>query len=97
MDEMIQRFQRAFNTIERQLRLISNSGQRQRFYELIDSAAQKNTAVCRCDRVLRKFGDLRNLLTHDNQDLAVPSKRLSGLRRLQRLSQVRPNSSRYSL
>lgn len=67
------RFEAAFRRIEGYLSTIVGNTTYVTFSRLIEDAGDRNPIVRRSRRMLRKFADLRNLLAHENRDLAIPS------------------------
>jgi CBS domain-containing protein len=60
----VEEFLALFNRLEDELQQIAGGRPGQRFFELVDRAAQRNPIVRRASPTLRDCGDLRNLLVH---------------------------------
>ena len=56
-----------FNTLEDWLKTKYNQGTHDTFYHLIEAASDKNRAVHRHQRFLKRMGDLRNAIFHDRE------------------------------
>lgn len=77
MKEETKTFLRYFGEIEKELGKISGleNGRHLAFYEKVEEASGKLPVVRRFETELKTFGDLRNLLSHNNDvNIAVPSK-----------------------
>lgn len=74
MNQLTQRFDSAYRRIEHQLKVICESDQYLAFYKLIEMAAKASPAVRQSERLLRTFGNLRNVLVHDKLEMAVPNE-----------------------
>lgn len=73
--ENSRRYLNAFNEIEDALRRLVDADKRERFYELIEKAAQKDKSIKTYSDDLKEFADLRNAIVHDRiggEPIAVP-------------------------
>jgi predicted transcriptional regulator len=88
MHELTSRFVSAFNRIEKRLKGIVNPKVYVPFAQLVDKAAEKNSAVRQFRKRLKSLGHLRNLLVHDHEhskEVAVPTERtVRGLEALEK-------------
>lgn len=74
--EQTRDFLRYFGEIEKELGKITglDNGRHFAFYEKVEEASKKLPVIRRFETELKTFGDLRNLLSHNNaSDIAVPS------------------------
>jgi CBS domain-containing protein len=62
-----------YNQISDHLIKLTASNEFERFYHLIDLAAEKNTAVKLHAQQLKKYGDFRNVIEHNNEFFDEPS------------------------
>lgn len=63
-----------YNQISDHLIKLTGSNEFERFYRLIDMAAEKNTAVKLHAQQLKKYGDFRNVIEHNNEFFDEPSE-----------------------
>src|SRR5215469_296735 len=63
-----------YNQISDHLIKLTGSNELERFYRLIDRAAEKNTAVKMHAQQLKKYGDFRNVIEHNNEFFDEPSE-----------------------
>jgi predicted transcriptional regulator len=75
MDDLLKRFLSAFNQVERYLSRVCGFSSYKPFYQLVERASEKVSAVKQYAVDLREFGDLRNAVMHgytDDRPLATP-------------------------
>ncbi len=63
-----------YNQLADHLITLTGSNQFERFYHLIDMAAEKNAAVKLHAQQLKKYGDFRNVIEHNNEFFDEPSE-----------------------
>lgn len=63
-----------YNQLADHLIAITSSNEFERFYRLIDMAAEKNAAVRLHAQQLKKYGDFRNVIEHNNEFFDEPSE-----------------------
>ena len=63
-----------YNQLADHLIKLTGSNEFERFYHLIDMAAEKNTAVKLHAQQLKKYGDFRNVIEHNNEFFDEPSE-----------------------
>ena len=63
-----------YNQLSDHLIALTGSNEFERFYRLIDIAAEKNTAVKLHAQQLKKYGDFRNVIEHNNEFFDEPSE-----------------------
>ncbi len=74
-----------YNQLSDHLITLTGSNEFERFYRLIDMAAEKNAAVKLHAQQLKKYGDFRNVIEHNNEFFDEPSE--GTLTRFQTLAQ----------
>ncbi|HEY0755324.1 MAG TPA: hypothetical protein VGD98_15300 [Ktedonobacteraceae bacterium] len=62
-----------YNQLADYLIKLTSSNEFERFYHLIDMAAEKNSAVKLHAQQLKKYGDFRNVIEHNNEFFDEPS------------------------
>lgn len=62
-----------YNQLADHLIALTGSNEFERFYHLIDMAAEKNAAVKLHAQQLKKYGDFRNVIEHNNEFFDEPS------------------------
>lgn len=62
-----------YNQLADYLIKLTGSNEFERFYHLIDMAAERNTAVKLHAQQLKKYGDFRNVIEHNNEFFDEPS------------------------
>lgn len=63
-----------YNQLADHLIILTDSHEFERFYHLIDMAAEKNAAVKQHAQQLKKYGDFRNVIEHNNEFFDEPSE-----------------------
>jgi CBS domain-containing protein len=63
-----------YNQLADHLITLTGSNEFERFYHLIDLAAEKNAAVKLHAQQLKKYGDFRNVIEHNNEFFDEPSE-----------------------
>lgn len=63
-----------YNQLADHLISLTGSNEFERFYRLIDMAAEKNAAVKLHAQQLKKYGDFRNVIEHNNEFFDEPSE-----------------------
>lgn len=63
-----------YNQLADHLITLTGSNEFERFYHLIDMAAEKNAAVRMHAQQLKKYGDFRNVIEHNNEFFDEPSE-----------------------
>jgi CBS domain-containing protein len=63
-----------YNQLSDHLITLTGSNEFERFYRLIDMAAEKNAAVKLHAQQLKKYGDFRNTIEHNNEFFDEPSE-----------------------
>src|SRR6266568_937858 len=63
-----------YNQLADHLITITGANEFERFYHLIDMAAEKNAAVKLHAQQLKKYGDFRNVIEHNNEFFNEPSE-----------------------
>ncbi len=63
-----------YNQLSDHLITLTGSNEFERFYHLIDMAADKNAAVRLHAQQLKKYGDFRNVIEHNNEFFDEPSE-----------------------
>lgn len=63
-----------YNQLADHLSAITGTNEFERFYRLIDLAAEKNAAVRLHAQQLKKYGDFRNVIEHNNEFFDEPSE-----------------------
>jgi CBS domain-containing protein len=63
-----------YNQLADHLIKLTGSNEFERFYRLIDMAAERNTAVKLHAQQLKKYGDFRNVIEHNNEFFDEPSE-----------------------
>lgn len=63
-----------YNQLADHLITLTGSNEFERFYRLIDMAAEKNAAVRLHAQQLKKYGDFRNVIEHNNEFFDEPSE-----------------------
>lgn len=62
-----------YNQLSDHLITLTGSNEFERFYRLVDMAAEKNTAIKMHAQQLKKYGDFRNVIEHNNEFFDEPS------------------------
>lgn len=74
MDNRHATFIGLYNQLADHLITLTGSNEFERFYHLIDMAAEKNAAVKMHAQQLKKYGDFRNVIEHNNEFFDEPSE-----------------------
>lgn len=73
MDAATLQFLKAFDRIEAYLRTTLKTDGHVTYYSMIEQLSKSNAAVRRSSRILKRLGDLRNLFSHQDREMAIPS------------------------
>jgi len=74
MNELSRRYMDAFKRVEHQLKVITGSKQHGKFNYLVNEAARTNPVIRNIDGRLKALGNLRNSLSHERHQLALPTQ-----------------------